>query len=116
MSYVASNRRIHGFLATPAQDAAAVGAATVSPAAASLILSPQAAPASAATSAATVPGNAVNPASANTAPDETFSDTNALASALPSAVAHLRAAALAQQISDTLFGGVAGDQLWAWDS
>jgi hypothetical protein len=31
-------------------------------------------------------------------------------------VAHLRAAALAQQISDSLFGAVASDRLWTWDS
>jgi hypothetical protein len=85
------------------------------------ILFPQTAPASTASSAGTehppaVPGNAVNPASANPAPDGTFSHANTLASALPSAVAHLRAAALAQQITDSLFGGVAGDKLWAWDS
>jgi hypothetical protein len=119
--YVASNRRIHGFLATPAPGATAVGAATVNPAAATLILFPQTAPASAATSAATehppaVPANAVNPPSANAAPDGTLSHANTLASALPSAVAHLRAAALAQQISDSLFGGVAGEKLWSWDS
>jgi hypothetical protein len=86
-----------------------------------LMLFPQTAPASAATSAATentlaVPGNAANPAGANAAPDGTLFHANTLASALPSAVAHLRAAALAQQISDSLFGGVAGDTLWAWDS
>ncbi len=58
----------------------------------------------------------VNPARANAAPDGTLSHANTLASALPSAVARLRAAALAQQISDSLFGGVAGDTLWAWES
>jgi hypothetical protein len=86
-----------------------------------LMLFPQTAPASAATSVATehppvVPGNAENPAGASAAPDGTFSHANTLASALPSVVAHLRAAVLAQQISDSLFEGVAGDTLWAWDS
>jgi hypothetical protein len=37
-------------------------------------------------------------------------------SALPSMVAHLRAAALAQQITDSLLGAAASDGLWAWDS
>ncbi len=95
---------------------------TTNPATATdMFLFPQTAPASAAIIAGTerspaMPGNAVNPASANAAPDGIFSQANTLASALPSAVAHLRAAALAQQISDSLFGGVAGDRLWAWDS
>jgi hypothetical protein len=85
---------------------------------ATLMLFPQTAPASADTSAAAehppaVPGNVANPASANVAPDGTYSHANTLAAALPSAVAHLRADALAQQISDSLFGSVVGDKLWA---
>jgi hypothetical protein len=88
---------------------------------ATLMLFPQTAPVSAATSAGTehppaVLANAANPASAYAAPDWTLSHSNTLASALPSVVAHLRAAVLAQQISDSLFEGVAGDRLWAWDS
>jgi hypothetical protein len=108
--------------AAVSQAAPAAGATTFNPAdATALFLFPQTAPASAATSTATehpptMPGNKVNPVSANSAPDGTLSHVNTLAPALPSAVAPLRAAALAQQISDSLFGGVAGDKLWAWDS
>jgi probable HAF family extracellular repeat protein len=108
--YTDANGLYHGFLATPAQRAAAT-----------LILFPPTAPASAATSAGiehpfAVAANTVNPASANAALDGTLSHANPLASVLPSAVAHLRAATLAQQISDSLFEGVAGDKLWAWNS
>jgi hypothetical protein len=107
--------------AATSQPVPGVGAATVNPASATMILFPQTAPASAGPGALTQHSpagltNAGSVVSADGVASETRPHETAPPLAIPSKVAYLGAAALAEQITDSLFGAVAGDMLWAWDS